>query len=190
MVMSAAQLAMAVGEWERIEDPPGRRAELLCGVVHMNPAPRPVHQHVVRLLTNALADACGLNHLAVFDSEWRVPAGDPGSLFHAPRPDVLVAEASALRGQAAFVGRPLVVVEVLSPGNRKADLDQKRTVYFAHGAAFYVEVSISDDERQASIIWYGRGRRRWEEITRAGGDAILEVHDPFDLRIQPNALLF
>src|SRR5206468_1999714 len=107
--MSAANLAMAVSDWERIEDPPGRRAELLGGVVRMNPAPRLIHQHVVRLLTNALADACAPTYLAVFDAEWRVPTDDPSSILHAPRPDILVAPASAVRGQVALTHAPLVV---------------------------------------------------------------------------------
>jgi Uma2 family endonuclease len=190
-VMSGTGLAMEVPDWERIEDPPGQRAELLCGGVRMNPAPRPVHQHVVRLLTNALADAAGPAHLAVFDSEWRVPTEDLGSLYHAPRPDVLVASASALRRQVALIGTPpLVVVEVLSPGNRKADLADKRAVYFTHGAGHYVEVSISEDEQHVAIIWFRRGATGWVEAAQARGDAALVIADPFPLRLRPADLLF
>ena len=79
-VMSRMGLAMSVADWEGVQDPPGQRAESPCGAVRMNPAPRPVHQHVVRLLTNALADAAGPVHLAVFDSEWRVPTEDLGAV--------------------------------------------------------------------------------------------------------------
>jgi hypothetical protein len=41
---------------------------------------------------------------------------------------VLVAPASALRGQVALIGQPLVVVEVLSPGNRKFDIGARRPI--------------------------------------------------------------
>jgi len=187
--VAAAELGMALWDWEKIEDPPGRRAELLSGVVWMNPAPRPVHQHGVRLLTNALADACGPDNLAVFDCEWRIPAADAEALHHAPRPDVLVAPASALRGQVALIGQPLEVVEVLSPGNRKSDIGAKRAIYFDHGALHYVEVSISDDEREVSIAWYRRGNEDWEETIAAHGNQVLVVDDPWPLSIPPNDLL-
>ena len=189
MVMAAAELAMALADWERVEDPPGRRAELLSGVLRMNPAPRPVHQHVVRLLTNAFADACGPNLLAVFDVEWRIPAATPETLHHAPRPDVLVADALALRGHVAFAGEPLIVVEVLSPGNRKADLDDKKAVYFDNGACHYVQVH-AEDEQAVSIVWSIRGTGGWDPIAEACGDAVLAVDDPFRLRLRPDALLF
>jgi Uma2 family endonuclease len=181
---------MAVRDWERIEDPPGQRAELLHGQVHMNPAARPVHQHVVRLFTNTLADACGRDHLAVFDIEWRIHTADPDALYHAPRPDVVVARRSALRGKVALVEAPLLVVEVLSPGNRKADIDEKRRVYFDHGVEFYVEVTITDDEREVGITWYERSARGWADTGRAHGDEVLEAERPFRLRIRPNDLLF
>jgi Uma2 family endonuclease len=181
---------MAVRDWEKLEDPPGQRAELLHGRVRMNPAARPVHQHVVRLLTNALADVCSPDNLAVFDTEWRIHTADPDALYHAPRPDVLVAPRSALRGKVALVEPPLLVVEVLSPGNRKVDIDEKRGVYFDHGAAHYVEVTIADDEREAGITWYERGPLRWDETGRAQGDDLLEVERPFRLQIRPNDLLF
>jgi Uma2 family endonuclease len=182
---------MAVPDWERVEDPPGQRAELLCGAVRMNPAPRPVHQQVVRLLTNALAGAAGPGHLAVFDSEWRLPTEDRASLYHAPRPDVLVAPGSALRGQVALIGTPpLVVVEVLSPGNRKPDIVDKRAVYLSHDAGHYVEVSISDDERHVAIVWYRRGTVGWEEAASARGGTALEIDDPFPLHLRPDDLLF
>lgn len=181
---------MAVRDWERVEDPPGQRAELVNGQVQMNPAPRPIHQHVVRLLTNALAEVCGADLLAVFDTEWRFPTADPEALYHARRPDVLVAADTSLRGKVALFEAPLIVVEVLSPGNRKPDLDDKRALYFRHGAGSYVEVSITDDERQAAMTWHERGVDSWTQTASAGGDETLEVSDPFPFALRPNDLLF
>lgn len=190
MVVSATKLAMAVRDWERVEDPPGQRAELVNGQVRMNPAPRPIHQHVVRLLTNALAEVCGADLLAVFDTEWRFPTADPEALYHARRPDIVVAAGASLRRMVALVEAPLIVVEVLSPGNRKPDIDAKRGLSFRHGASHYVDVSITDDERQAAITWHGRGAVDWTKAASAQGDETLEVRDPFTFRVRPNALLF
>ena len=181
---------MAVRDWERVEDPPGQRAELVNGRVQLNPAPRPIHQHVVRLLTNALAEACGTDLLAVFDTEWRFPTADPEALYHARRPDILVAAGSSLRGKVALFDAPLIVVEVLSPGNRKPDIDDKRALYFRHGAGYYVEVSITDDERQAAITGYGRRAASWAKTAGARGHETLEVSDPFTFALRPNDLLF
>ncbi len=81
-------------------------------------------------------------------------------------------------------------MEVLSPGNRKADIAEKRAVYFRHGAENYVEVAISDDEEKVTVAWYRRGVEGWAEPLRAQGDEVLHINDPFDLRIRPSALLF
>lgn len=188
--MSSTGSVMALSDWERLEDPPGQRLELISGRVRMNPAPRIIHQQVVRLLTNALADACGPEHLAVFDIEWRIRAADPSVLSHAPRPDVTVAPLTALREGSALWESPLVVVEVLSPGNRKPDIAQKRALYFEQGAGHYVEVTITGDEREVAITWHRRGSHDWVETTSARGEALLQVDDPFDLVIRPNELLF
>lgn len=188
--MARTESAMALSDWEQLEDPPGQRMELAFGRIKMNPSPRLIHQHVVRLLANALADACGRDHLAVFDGEWRIPGTDPKRLRHARRPDVVVAPVAAVRGKAALSEAPLVVVEVLSPGNRKADIAEKRALYFEHGAGSYVEVSISDDEREAAVTWYGRGPIGWVETASVMGDELLEIGDPFVLVIRPNELLF
>ncbi len=126
----------------------------------------------------------------MFDTEWRFPTADPEALYHARRPDVLLAPGASLRGKVALLEAPLVVVEVLSPGNRKPDIDEKRALYFRHGARHYVEVSISEDEHQATIAWYGRGRSGWMKTASALGDEQLEVDDPFTFRVRPNALLF
>lgn len=181
---------MALSDWERFEDPPGQRLELISGRVRVNPAPRIIHQQVVRLLTNALADACGPEHLAVFDIEWRIRADDPSALSHAPRPDVTVASLPAMREGSALWEAPLVVVEVLSPGNRKPDIAEKRALYFEHGAGHYVEVKITSDEREVAITWYRRGSNGWMETISARGEALLEIDDPFVLVIRPNELLF
>ena len=188
--MSRTGSAMALSDWERLEDPPGHRLELISGRVRMNPAPRIIHQQVVRLLTNALADACGPEFLAVFDIEWRIRAANPSALSHAPRPDVTVAPLAALREGSALWESPLVVVEVLSPGNRKPDIAEKRALYFEHGAGHYMEVSITRDEREVAITWYRRGDHDWVKATSCRGDALLEIDDPFDLVIRPNELLF
>jgi len=132
----------------------------------------------------------GPEHLAVFDTEWRIHTADPDALYHAPRPDVVVARRAALRGKVALVEPPVLVVEVFSPGNRKADIDEKRRVYFDHGVDFYVEVTITDDERDVGIIWYERGPHGWDETSRAHGDDVLEVERPFSVRIRPDELLF
>lgn len=184
---------MALPDWERLEDPPSGRVELVDGRVRVNPAPRFIHQHAVRLLTNALAAASGPDYLAIIDGEWRIPDLDSTSLRHVRRPDVLFAAAFQVRGQAALTGAaeaPLVVAEILSPGNRKPDISRKRAMYFEHGARHYVEVTITRDEQEATITWYRRGPKDWVEAASARGDAILTIGEPFELAMRPNGLLF
>jgi len=102
----------------------------------MNPAPGPSTSDVVRLLTNALADAAGRAISQCSTRNGGCQLADLGLLYHAPRPDVLVAPASALRRQVGTdrnttAGRG---GGALARETAKADLADKQAVYFTHGA--------------------------------------------------------
>jgi Uma2 family endonuclease len=55
-----------------------------------------------------------------------------------------------LVNQDVFLTAPEICIEVLSPGNTRAEIDQKRVLYFAAGAR---EVWICD--RKNKISFYG-----------------------------------
>jgi Uma2 family endonuclease len=109
-----------------------QRLELIDGVVVMSPSPLPLHQHVAFLLMRQISDS--------------LPAG--ARMFHetdvvlAPRlvycPDIIAYAPGRLAGFPARLETPPdLIVEVLSPANRKIDLVTKRDDYERHGVGEY-----------------------------------------------------
>lgn len=127
--------------------PDGERWELIEGVAIMNPSPVDYHQVVVANIVTFL-----MVHKKQSNARWlampgvgtRVPVS-PNSL---PQPDVFVKE-------AALTGTPvtddaLVLFEVLSRSNTKADQAWRRKVYASvPNCQHYVTVSLKSAEVDA-----------------------------------------
>ena len=122
--MSAEEF-LALGETEQ-------RLELVDGVVVVSPSPLPLHQKIARLLTRQVEDT--------------LPPG--AELFHetdvvlAKRlvycPDIAVYAPGRITGTPDRLDLPPdLVIEVLSPGNRRKDLVTKREDYERHGVGEY-----------------------------------------------------
>lgn len=106
--------------------------ELIHGIVVAQRSPLPLHQHVAFLLMRQISD--------------RLPPG--ARMFHETdvvlgprlvyRPDVVAYAPGRLAGIPARLETPPdLVVEVLSPANRKIDLVTKRDDYERHGVGEY-----------------------------------------------------
>jgi Uma2 family endonuclease len=129
--MSAEEF-LALGETEQ-------RLELVDGVVVVSPSPMPLHQKIARLIMRQIEDT--------------LPPG--AELFHetdvvlARRlvycPDILAYAPGRLPVVPARLDVPPdLVVEVLSPANRRKDLISKREDYEKHGVGEYWIIEPND----------------------------------------------
>jgi Uma2 family endonuclease len=120
--------------------PDGERWELIEGVAVMNPSPVEFHQVIVaNILTHLMLhkQRTGASWLPMPGVGTRVPVS-PRSL---PQPDVLVKEAAA--ADTAVTDDAIVLIEVLSKSNSKADQAWRRKVYASvPNCQHYVTVSL------------------------------------------------
>jgi Uma2 family endonuclease len=137
--------------------PDGERWELIEGVAIMNPSPVEYHQVVVLNIGRYLMaqkERTGATWMPLLGVGTRVPAS-PRSL---PQPDVFVKEGSAT--DLAVTDDALVIFEVLSKSNTKADQAWRRKVYASvPNCRHYVTVSLKAVEVDAydrETVWKKR----------------------------------
>lgn len=123
---------------------------------------------------------------AVAPGNWALRIED-GRVQSGRVPDVLV-DGDALLTEAVFVGVPDAAVEVWSPSNTLAEMNDKRREYRDAGLPVLVEASITDNG-DVCLEWLRRRESRWEPVAVAAGEDLLEVGDPRPFRVVPNALL-
>lgn len=154
----------------------GNRYEVLDGALVMTPPPGTSHQHVVGELFVLLRRAARPLGLQTFVAPvaWRIGPGE------VPEPDLIVAAPEAVT-ERAIVGRPLLVVEVLSPTGRDRDLSEKRRIYAAGGAAWYWLV----DPAVPSLTVLRLAGQVYEEQARVEGGAAYVTDEPFSVRVVP-----
>jgi len=132
--------------------PDEERWELIEGAAVMNPAPIELHQVVVaNIITHLMAhkQRTGVTWLPLLGVGTRVPVS-PHSL---PQPDVFVKEGSAT--DLPVTGDAVVLFEVLSRSNTKADQAWRRKVYASvPNCQHYVTVSL----KSVAIDAYDRDR--------------------------------
>jgi Uma2 family endonuclease len=113
----------------------GKRYELFDGELIVSPAPIPKHQRT--------ASRCNRFLLAAEDAGWGEVVFAPIEVrftnLRVAQPDLLfiLRERLHIIGEKAIQGPPDLVVEIISPGSRKADLGWKVTLYAQGGVPFY-----------------------------------------------------
>jgi Uma2 family endonuclease len=148
--------------------PDEERWELIEGVPVLNAAPVNVHQIIcVNLAANLMAhkERTKASWLPILGVGTRVP-GSPNSL---PQPDLYVQEGPATWNNVT--DDALVIFEVLSRSNTKADQAWRRRVYASvPNCDHYVTVSL----KAAEIVAYDRSTG-WKAREAAGITAALEL---------------
>lgn len=138
----APEQQMTIEEFLAFTDtrPDEERWELIEGVAIMNPSPVEHHQMVVSNIVSYLIahkQRTGVTWLPLLGVGTRVPVS-PRSL---PQPDVFVKEGAAT--DSAVTDDALVLFEVLSRSNTKADQAWRRKVYASvPNCQHYVTVSL------------------------------------------------
>jgi Uma2 family endonuclease len=135
----------------------GNRYELVDGDLLVSPTPRPLHQVAVSELSDLLKPYVRAHQLGAL---FAVPADLDLSSDQIVQPDLFVSTRRRILTWEE-VGVPLLVVEVLSPSNARADRITKRTIYQRAGVptlwivdldARHIEVWTPDAERPTIAV--------------------------------------
>jgi len=148
--------------------PDGERWELIEGVAVLNPSPTEWHQRIAANITTALdlikRDA-GASWTALLGVGTRVPIS-PHSL---PQPDVYVKSSAA--ADTSTTDDAVIVFEVLSKSNTKADQAWRKRVYASvRNCQHYVTVSTKRQE----VVRYDRATG-WQGVRVDAADAHLAL---------------
>ncbi len=118
------------------------RLELIKGkIFKMSPAPGSVHQRLSlrlgRWIGNYLEGKKCEAFIAPFDVRLPRRSADNKEIFTVVQPDVCVICDSKKVDEKGCIGAPDIVVEILSPGNNKKELQNKYEVYEDAGVLEY-----------------------------------------------------
>lgn len=166
--------------------PPGFRDELIYGRIILSPDPKARHQEVAKNLFR------GLDRLfrgTSFTVQQRTNAEMPAH-NSMPSPDVFVID--KIRWKRAIdqdgypQGSPQLAIEVVSPSNRKTNIQKKISLYLANGA---LAVWVAYPKKQVIELWTGQephlertlGMGDRVLLPAAFGAASIEVRDVFDM---------
>lgn len=124
---------VTIKEYLKFKAPAGYRDELVYGRIIVSPEPKLLHFHIADNLYELLKKAAGKNYRAAQRVNLRFPQSRS-----MPSPDVFVIAReeynSAMKSSTYPDGtRVILVVEVLSPGNRKKAVESKVELYSEHG---------------------------------------------------------
>ncbi|OUZ07614.1 hypothetical protein BHE97_16040 [Aeromicrobium sp. PE09-221] len=157
----------------------GHRYELIDGVLLVSPAPRLVHQRVIRKLSRILEDHCPESEEVFFAPVDVVLAEDT-----VIQPDLLVAAREAFT-ERDLPAAPLLAVEVLSPSTRNIDLLLKKERLRRAGGAHYWVI----DPDEPSVTAWALVDDEYAEVARATGAGRFDVAEPFALSLVPSELI-
>ena len=142
----------------------GTIVELVSGAIAKRGAPGTRHENIVARIHEKLSTHVDAHDLgAVFRLPWPLEL----SKFDVVRPDVFFTSLeSGVVGVDGFMGRPELVVEVISPETRERDLGEKKRLYQWAGVLEYWIV----DPESRTIQGYVKGKNKFEPIP--AGDSV------------------
>jgi len=168
---------ITVEQYKAFAGYPGLRDELIYGEIILSPQPKPLHQQMV---TNVM----DLLRAALKDQDFVVQGNtniDFGAEFSLPAPDVLVIARSEWKrtcDQDDYLQTaPVLVVEVLSPANKKSAVEKKVTIYLNNGVK----------NNGVKEVWLIHPKQRtWARITqqrRIAGKGLISLPSPLTGKI-------
>lgn len=153
------------------EAPPGFRDELLEGEIVLSPDPKPLHAAVANRISDLLKERLvGMPFVVQQRVNFRME--DCHSM---PSPDVLVMDKSCWREAVETdtypSGSPVLAVEIVSPANRRKEIQRKIGLYLRHGS---VEVWVVFPRKQVLEIW-----TKTNEVARYTAVETITLRYPF-----------
>ncbi len=151
-------------EFERLPGRAGYRYELIEGVLHVSPVPRPIHARLARRLLNLLEAYCKPDGEPAFP-EILAPArilvdNDPEATTN-PEPDIAAYLEFPAETPATYEGiEPALVVEVVSPGGHNKDYGRNPELYerVAGIMEYWVVDPTRGGERPAMTVYRRQAR--------------------------------
>lgn len=116
--------------------PPGTPAEVLHNTIYMGPAPSFEHQRLITFLSRLIDTFAA-------DTNSGVTVVSPVDVYldenNIVQPDIIFLLNSSLKlvKKGKVMGPPDLIIEVLSPGNEKHDLEKKKVLYEKAGVKEY-----------------------------------------------------
>ncbi|SEJ15051.1 Endonuclease, Uma2 family (restriction endonuclease fold) [Cyclobacterium xiamenense] len=161
------------------------RIELIRGEVFKQAAaaPRRVHQEISMVLSNKLYEflkgkTCKV-YVALFDVRLPVSSRKHEDIDTVVQPDLCVVCDPEKLDELGCVGAPDLIVEILSPGNNKKEIQLKYEVYEASGAKEYWVVH--PDERTLLIYTLETGKYRPSRLFTLGDRVSSQALPGFEL---------
>lgn len=181
---SPVQGQWTYADYARLPDD-GMRYEVIRGELFMSPAPRPLHQVVITLISYFLVEFLRVNRLgksfvSPIDVVLPQQLGDP------VQPDIvfIANERLSIVGELNIQGAPDLVMEVLSPSNPEYDRTLKYEIYAEAGVPEYwiidphertIEVFALRDGGYEQLGRYGEGETARSELLDGFTAAIDEI---------------
>jgi Uma2 family endonuclease len=123
-----------VDQYEGFEGFPGLRDELINGEIVLSPQPKPLHQQVSENIHRLLSQLLDDQFVAKQNSNIKLRRANS-----MPAPDVFVVRRAdwkrACESDQYLEGSPVLVVEVISPANRKLRVGEKIEIYLSNGVS-------------------------------------------------------
>lgn len=125
------------------------RMEIIKGhLFQMSPAPSRYHQKSFGSIYNSLYNFLEGHKCEVYGAPFdvRLPkkSKEDAAIFTVVQPDIVMVCDPSKLDRRGCIGAPDIVVEILSPGNNKKELQNKYEVYEEAGVKEYWIVSVSD----------------------------------------------
>jgi Uma2 family endonuclease len=160
-----------VDQYLGFEAPSGFRDELIEGEIVLSPDPKPLHAAVANRLSDLLKiRLAGMPFVVQQRVNFRMEDCDS-----MPSPDLFVLEKSrwheAVETDTYPSGSPVLAVEIVSPANRRKEIQRKTSLYLRHGS---VEVWVVFPRKQVLEIW-----TQTDHVTRYAAGETITLHYPF-----------
>ncbi len=130
--------------------PLGTLAEVINNTIYISPAPSFEHQRIITYLSRLIDEYASANKIGV-------AVVSPVDVYldekNTVQPDIVYLSNNSLKNvkSGKIKGTPDLIVEVLSPGNEKHDLEKKKDLYEIFGVKEYF---IVDPKSKAVISYY------------------------------------
>ena len=156
------------------------RFELYKGkLFKMSPGPNRAHQKASRLLTRAFYESFPENnrcevYIAPFDVRLldKQKSTDDKDIYTVVQPDLCVICDASKLDKRGCIGAPDLIVEILSPGNTKKEMDLKFDIYEENGVREYWMVNLADN----TVLRYILENERFIGLKPVTDDDIVESH--------------
>ena len=132
-VASAGAPPISVDQYEHFDGYPGLRDELINGQIVLSPRAKPWHRQVAKTIERMLDRALqSTPYVAAQNTNIRFAAA-----HSMPAPDIMVVERTAWRraclSDSYLTEPPVLVIEIISPANRKGRVEEKLRLYLMNG---------------------------------------------------------